>query len=435
MNTSAIERAENIITDDVTSQTRAAYNATKFRQEKERIERNFQIAKSNLDEVRLDVAQRVGRNLLSDVLKYQTALDEIVAAEGTGYDQLEELAASIANTGPLERGQLCMVADHNDKMQKARVERTGADGRVTVSVWTVVTNLGLEYEEGYETSQKVTVSYPRHQVYANGSKDHQTLNKSTVANILAAVDDPDRLKVFLENVKRPEFLMALYTDAAATRSRLVALGGEMEAKINHASTRKVEAMIPPLKGLLRATTKTMERYHGSYERLTDIARMTFVCEDVAATIKVLTSIHTHPSWTIIRIKNRLLRAHDAASTGGYRDMLMNVRDKTSGHIAEIQITFRSFYAIKSHGGHAVYKLARLLELNEDNTTVFFGDIDETAVKKIGAGAGAAHMIIQALWLYKYHCFFYPRGASQSTPPLPVPARSGPDNQLHRLQDS
>ena len=61
MNTSAIERAENIITDDVTSQTRAAYNATKFRQEKERIERNFQIAKSNLDEVRLDVALRARR--------------------------------------------------------------------------------------------------------------------------------------------------------------------------------------------------------------------------------------------------------------------------------------------------------------------------------------------------------------------------------------
>ena len=66
-------------------------------------------------------------------------------------------------------------------------------------------------------------------------------------------------------------------------------------------------------------------------------------------------------------------------------MLLNVRDQTSGHIAEIQITFRSFFTIKSGGGHAVYKLARLLELNDEETTYFMGEIDKSIVEKIGAG--------------------------------------------------
>ena len=37
--------------------------------------------------------------------------------------------------------------------------------------------------------------------------------------------------------------------------------------------------------------------------------------------------------------------------------------KETGHIVEIQITLEALLVIKKGGGHAVYKLARLLELN------------------------------------------------------------------------
>ena len=41
----------------------------------------------------------------------------------------------------------------------------------------------------------------------------------------------------------------------------------------------------------------------------------------------------------------------------------HIDGKETGHIVEIQITLVALLAIKKGGGHAAYKLARLLELN------------------------------------------------------------------------
>ena len=391
LNREAMEKACTVGTSE------ANFRARKLEKEKQKITDSFRMAKTNLDEVRQHVAEQVGRTLVSDVRKYQNALDELTANEGEEYGQLEELAASIVNKGPIQAGQLAMVS-HDERMQKAQVRSTGADGQVTVSIWQVLNFVGYRYEEGFYTSQAVFKTLPRQQVYALGGKDHQTLTASTVDAVVAACTDPDRLKGALQNPKRPEFMMALYADAAETRVRLIDLGNEVEERVNAPTdavqavlvdmsrvNKKVEAVVPSLKGIARATVKTKEKYGGCFSCLTDLARMTFICENVVNVIAVLKFIHGHAQWTIIRIKNRLHRQHDASATGGYRDMLLNVQDNTSGHIAEIQITFRRFFTIKSGGGHAVYKLARLLELNDEETTYFMGEIDKSIVEKIGAG--------------------------------------------------
>ena len=376
----------------------ANFRVRKLEKEKQKIQSSFRMAKTNLDDVRKEVAEQVGRTLVSDVHKYQNALDELTTNEEAEYGQLEELAASIVNTGPVKIGQHAMVP-FDDKMQKAVVRSVGADGRVTVSIWQVLNFVGYRYEEGYDTSRPIIESLPRQHVYALGEKDMQTITSSTVDAVVASSGDPDRLKGLLKNPKRPEFLMALYADAADTRTRLIELGKEVEQMTNGSpgdsaaelidmngdNKQSVEAKVPSLKGIARATVKTKEKYGGCFARLTDLARMTFICENVKTVMEVLTFIQGHAQWTIIRIKDRLHRYHDASGTGGYRDMLLNVRDQTSGHIAEIQITFRSFFTIKSGGGHAVYKLARLLELNEEETTYFMGRIDKDIVEKIGAG--------------------------------------------------
>ena len=383
----AVKSAEE--NTDLYLKSRAAVRVEKLRSAQGKIQRSFQTAKTNLEQVRQDVAEQVGRALVNDVRKYEQALEEITAKEGTEYDKLEELAGSIANTGDVQKGQLAIVP-HKDKMQQAKVQTMDADGRVTVSIWQQVRRRTATYEEGYDTSQPVVQSFPRQQVYALAGKNRQTITTSTVATAVARALDPGQVKGSLQNPKRPEFLMALYIDATATRTRLIELGAEAEASINGGpvgSVQQIKAKIPSLKGITRATVKTEEKYGGCYDCLTDLARMTFICDNVASAIEVLTFIHGHSKWTIIRIKDRLHRNHDASATGGYRDMLLNVRDKASGHIAEIQITFRSFFAIKSGGGHAVYKLARLLELNEEETTHFMGKIDSATVGKIGSGSG------------------------------------------------
>jgi hypothetical protein len=39
-------------------------------------------------------------------------------------------------------------------------------------------------------------------------------------------------------------------------------------------------------------------------------------------------------WDLRQIKNRLMLAFDPTDTGGYRDMLLNLRHKSTGHIVE-----------------------------------------------------------------------------------------------------
>ena len=392
LNGAAIEKANNTVESesDPYYKSQAVARRETLRKEKTKILGRFQVAKQNLDEVRQDVAEKVGRSLVNDVCKYQHALNELTTNEGTEYYKLEELAASIANTGPVQEGKLAIVP-YDDKMQKAKVRSVDADGRVAVSIWTTLETDRNAYEEGYDTSKPVIESFPRHQVYVHAQKHRQSITASTLDAVLACCSSPypDQLKKFLQHPKRPEFLMALYADATETRTHLVELAAQVALRVNgpvDSGAAKVEAQVPSVKGIARATVKTKEKYGGCYDCLTDLARMTFVCENVATVIAVLTFIYGHSQWTIIRIKDRLHRNHDASATGGYRDMLLNVRDNASGHIAEIQITFRSFFTIKSGGGHAVYKLARLLELNEEETTYFMGKIDENIVGKIGSGS-------------------------------------------------
>ena len=60
-------------------------------------------------------------------------------------------------------------------------------------------------------------------------------------------------------------------------------------------------------------------------------------------------------------------AFDASATGGYRDMLLNLRCEATGHIVEVQITLDPLLAIKAGGGHANYQIARTHNLFEKTT--------------------------------------------------------------------
>jgi hypothetical protein len=129
----------------------------------------------------------------------------------------------------------------------------------------------------------------------------------------------------------------------------------------------------------------MEKYSGLYKLLTDLARMTYECKTLAAALAVLRLLQAHEEWDIVRVKNRLMLAYDASPTGGDRDMLLNAVHKKTGHIVEMQITLSALLKIKTGGGYAVYKLARLLELNAAETTQFAGEPGERTVELVGKG--------------------------------------------------
>ena len=88
---------------------------------------------------------------------------------------------------------------------------------------------------------------------------------------------------------------------------------------------------------------------------------------------------------VVLVKERLMPEVDATGTGGYRDMLINCRVKSTGHVVEIQITLRDLLRIKNSGGYTEYKLARALDLNEKSTYTYVGNLTDSLMTGIKCG--------------------------------------------------
>ena len=140
---------------------------------------------------------------------------------------------------------------------------------------------------------------------------------------------------------------------------------------------------------------TGEKYGGDYARLTDLARMTLECSSFRAAHATLDALAADKGFEVLLIKDRLMTAFDAQPTGGYRDMLLNLRCIATEHICEVQITLVPILRVKQAGGHSTvrrsppstpspprllivlcglrqYAVARLLKLNERETYRFEG---------------------------------------------------------------
>ena len=135
-----------------------------------------------------------------------------------------------------------------------------------------------------------------------------------------------------------EYLMLLYADAERCRERLRALG---EAVAAHASTA-VRPVHAPLKRERRAVSKALEEYHGDFSRLTDLARMTFECDSLDGMYDVLAALQAADGeacgeWSLVQIKDRMMAAYDGSDSFGYRHMLLKLRERATGHVAEVQV--------------------------------------------------------------------------------------------------
>ena len=360
-------------------------NLKKLEVQKEKLESKMFRAVDNLSKTRVVVASKVSHRLVADVTRYSHAMSNSVLEQPEAYAKLNETAAAIVNVSDLKVGAKVQVVNAGS-LTKACVVEVKSGGMYKVSLWKQLGYDDEAYEEGYATSEAEYLEVPRFKLYAlHVEKVRQTLNDATISLICGNSPNKEKIKALLRDTKRPEYLMALYVGARGARVCLEMLARDAATAINQTSETKVIPVIPDLKAKERATVKTQEKYGGDYSCLTDLARMTFECANIAVALAVLTFIHEHRDWTIIRIKNRLDQAYDASPTGGYRDMLINAIHRDHRHYVEIQVTLASLLAIKKSGGHAVYKLARLLELNERTTTVFNGQPTEQTVADIAAG--------------------------------------------------
>jgi hypothetical protein len=78
-------------------------------------------------------------------------------------------------------------------------------------------------------------------------------------------------------------------------------------------------------------------------------------------------------------------AFDASVSGGYRDLLLNLRCLATGHIVELQITLKGLIEVKAGGGHASYAIARVHGLFERGTYRYEGALGAAVLEGVRCG--------------------------------------------------
>ena len=94
---------------------------------------------------------------------------------------------------------------------------------------------------------------------------------------------------------------------------------------------------------------------------------------------------SHAGFEVLLIKNRLMLAFDASVSGGYRDLLLNLRCLATGHIVELQITLKGLIDVKAGGGHANYAIARVHRLFERDTYRYEGALGDAVLERVRCG--------------------------------------------------
>ena len=198
---------------------------------------------------------------------------------------------------------------------------------------------------------------------------------------------PSKHYPHLTETYNPLFMVPLLKDAKIAKDRLDAFVDDLVTGVHGAECKRA-----PLKSVDRAMVKAYEKYACNFALLTDLARITIVCDDEVALRSVLVKLTTAAGneITIVRIKFRLDEQFDAMEAGGYRDILINMffpprEEKESEHMVELQLNLKKFVEIKDGGGHASYAVARMLQAFDAAAVTYTGMINQESARDIGTG--------------------------------------------------
>ncbi len=199
---------------------------------------------------------------------------------------------------------------------------------------------------------------------------------------------PSKHYPLLADKHNPLFMVSLLQDAMNAKKRLDAFVEDIVTGVDG-----VERKRAPLKTVERAMVKVYEKYDCNFAMLTDLARITIICDDEFALKSILLKLKTAVDkkiTTIVRIKFRLHEKYDAMEAGGYRDILINMffppqEEKESEHMVELQLNLKKFVQIKDGGGHASYAVARMLQAFDAAAVTYTGMINQESARDIGTG--------------------------------------------------
>ena len=308
-------------------------------------------ALKHLQDTTLSASRAMSRRLASDMHMYSEAMAAMVGQCPGCLEEVNSLAAEMDNTGDqLKAGDRAEVVDCG-KLCPVRVERCLGPDTYELSFWVELNVVEYDYEAGFDTRQPRLQTFKRVDIFAE-KKKHQTVQSEASSLLLFE-------KEGVHPEKSSMLLVFLYAAAESSLRNLRALCDRLARQVPGASP-----VVPALKGMERVYTKTLEKYGGDFTRVTDIARGTINCASLMVLLHVLRELRLDQTFELVRIKNRIMLEYDADEAGGYRDMLINLVDRSNGHIVELQLTLAPLYEVKLHGqgGHVAYEVARMLSL-------------------------------------------------------------------------
>ena len=109
----------------------------------------------------------------------------------------------------------------------------------------------------------------------------------------------------------------------------------------------------PLKRRERIFAKVKREYGGEYVRVVGVVRASAVFQNAADLARLITILSDDGTAEVVRVKYRF----STPVSGGYRDVLLNVRVGDLQHVGGLQMHIRSIKAIKPKA-HRLYDLLR-----------------------------------------------------------------------------
>ena len=112
----------------------------------------------------------------------------------------------------------------------------------------------------------------------------------------------------------------------------------------------------------RAIAKVLSCYGGDVSCLLDVCRCRIIFDRVADMAKCVEVVAGLEEVRIVRVKNGMSEAHDAAPSGGFRAVVLNLRFDSEftrrlgleNHVCEVQLVHAAFAAVVKAGAHSQY---------------------------------------------------------------------------------
>ena len=349
----------------------------------EKAKQALQACKDEYRRLQYEVATQTTEQVRSDKAKYDAVVALLDAATRSA---VSLKAALLVNKGRVQEGAVYDTLLDSGRMVTAKVQSYDPATDLCEVMAHKQTLDSLCFSHGFTERHLLT----RARLYTPTKGPRALHQKLSAAASRGCAGDADADADEPSDVVNT--MMAVIDDARATKPLFDAAVGDMlrqgeTSRKWRGRTGPGYSIKPgPLKKSWRASVKMYEKYNSNPLKLLDMCRSTVVCDGLEDVEFVLQCLGKSHDLQVLRVKDRLAAFYDSIASGGYRDLLLNCRHRTTNHICELQISLKALQDIKDGGSHAVYRLVRITDGLALPAASSVGGFSEDDARKLGCGS-------------------------------------------------